>query len=181
MTSTTNWWAHHTKTTRTEAHRLDDGHEPVRRALAHGTVLGDQAAMIVEAIEALPADLPNADVVIETETVLLAYATDHDAKARRVLSRRVLALSTWVAFTSASASANANANAASAHRSRSKAMVPWWCVNRSPSGWRLPRPRGDRSKLGVTDTAFACVRTTAFAVWSSTAKRWSFNSSTHRS
>jgi len=50
-----------------------------------------------------PADLPDADVVTETETVLLTYATDHDAKALRVLGRRVLALSTWVvAFTSAS-------------------------------------------------------------------------------
>ena len=96
-TSTTNWWAHHTRMTRAEAHRqsklagrLGEHHESVRHALATGTVLPDQAGVIVDAIEALPTDLADAGVVAEAETVLVAYATDHDAKALRVLSRRIL-------------------------------------------------------------------------------------------
>ena len=51
-TSTANWWAHQTKATRAAAHRdlklakaLDtEVHEPVRAALAAGTMLVDQAA-----------------------------------------------------------------------------------------------------------------------------------------
>src|SRR5687768_3090236 len=54
-TSTANWWAHATKATRNSAHRdvklakaLDaELHEPIRRALASGNLLVDQAAVIV--------------------------------------------------------------------------------------------------------------------------------------
>ena len=96
-TSAANWWAHHTRLTRAEAHRLtklaarlDEAHAPVRTALAAGVVLVDQAAVIVDAVEALPADLADASVVAEAEAVLLTYAADHDAKALRILGRRVL-------------------------------------------------------------------------------------------
>ncbi len=53
-------------------------------------VLVDQAAVIVDAVDALPADLVDATVVAEAEGVLLAHAADHDAKALRVLGRRIL-------------------------------------------------------------------------------------------
>ncbi|MEO5851207.1 MAG: DUF222 domain-containing protein, partial [Nocardioides sp.] len=96
-TSTANWWAHHTRLTRAEAHRLTamatrlrDGHERVRVALASGEVLVDQAAVIIDAVDALPADLTDPGVVARAEAVLLADAVDHDAKALRILRRRVL-------------------------------------------------------------------------------------------
>ncbi|MEO5852853.1 MAG: DUF222 domain-containing protein, partial [Nocardioides sp.] len=96
-TSTANWWSHHTNLTRAEAHRLtrlasrlSEAREPVRHALAAGEVLADQATVIVDAIDALPADLADPGVVAEAEALLLAQAADHDAKALWVLGRRVL-------------------------------------------------------------------------------------------
>ena len=95
-TSTANWWSHTTKLTRAEAHRLSklgqrlEAHERVRAALAAGEVLTDQAAVIVDAVEALPVDLVEAEVVARAEAVLLEYAADHDAKALRILGRRIL-------------------------------------------------------------------------------------------
>ena len=65
-TSTAGWWSHTAKVTRAEAHRLaqlagrlGEVHEPVGR-LAAGVVLVDQAAVIVDAVDALPADLVDA-------------------------------------------------------------------------------------------------------------------------
>ena len=96
-TSTANWWSHTAKVTRAEAHRLTrlasrlaEAHEPVRAALATGGLLVDQAAVIVDAIDALPTDLADPAVVAEAEAVLLEHARDHDAKALRVLGRRIL-------------------------------------------------------------------------------------------
>ena len=80
-TSTANWWSHTAKLTRAEAHRLSrlagrlaEAHEPVRAALATGVVLADQAAVIVDAVDALPGDLADASVVAEAEPVLLEHA-----------------------------------------------------------------------------------------------------------
>ena len=96
-TSTATWWSHTAKVTRAEAHRLTrlasrlaEAHEPVRTALAAGGLLVDQAAVIVDAIDALPTDLTDPAVVAEAEAVLLEHARDHDAKALRVLGRRIL-------------------------------------------------------------------------------------------
>ncbi len=95
-TSTANWWAHTTKLTRAEAHRLTKlagrlgQHEPVREALAVGDVLGDQAAVITDAVDALPADLVDPDTLARAEACLLDAAADHDAKALRILGRRIL-------------------------------------------------------------------------------------------
>ena len=63
------WWAHRTRLTRAEAGRAarlgrrlgDDLHRPVRDALTAGTLHAEQAAVIVAAVEAIPAraeDLP---------------------------------------------------------------------------------------------------------------------------
>jgi len=83
--------------TRAEAHRLTKlagrlgaAHEPIRAALASGEVLADQAAVIVDAVDALPTDLADAEVVADAEAALLEYAADHDATALRVLGRRIL-------------------------------------------------------------------------------------------
>ena len=102
------WWAHRTRLTRAEAGRAarlgrrlgDDLHRPVRDALTAGTLHAEQAAVIVAAVEAIPAraeDLPDtaeAPAVLKARARdhLLALAADHDAKALRVLGRRVLDL-----------------------------------------------------------------------------------------
>ncbi len=98
-TSTANWWAHETKLTRTGAHRdlklaqaLDtEMHESVRRALAGGKVLVDQAAVIVHAVDALPNDA-GPWVKPKAEHWLLDQAADHDAKALRILGKQIYAV-----------------------------------------------------------------------------------------
>jgi hypothetical protein len=94
-TSTAVWWAHTTHQTRREAIRqmhlataLSTGHEPVRVALAAGDLLIEQAQVIVRAVEQLPADLDNS-LVEQAERHLVAEARHHDAKALRVLGRRL--------------------------------------------------------------------------------------------
>jgi len=94
-TSATNWWAHTTRTTRAEAHRLArlaaalEDHEPVATALAAGELRTDQARVVVDAVDALPDDVA-AWVPGAAESFLLVQAGKHDAKALRVLGRRVL-------------------------------------------------------------------------------------------
>ncbi len=96
-TSTANWWAHTTKTTRAATHRdvrlakaLDtDAHEPVRRALAAGEVVVDQAAVIVRAVDALPEEA-EAWVAPKAQRWLLDQAAVHDAKHLNVLGKRIL-------------------------------------------------------------------------------------------
>jgi Domain of unknown function (DUF222) len=92
-TSTANWWAHTTRQTRPEAHRkmrlataLAETHEPVRAALAAGDVLVDQAWVIVDAVDALPAEVDPA-LVERAERHLIGLAADHEAKALKVLGR----------------------------------------------------------------------------------------------
>ena len=94
-TSTTNWWAHTTRTTRAEAHRTArlavslEHYDRVRTALAAGEVRTDQAGVIVAALDALPADV--ADHVPAAATgLMLDKAREHDAKALRILGRRLL-------------------------------------------------------------------------------------------
>lgn len=94
-TSTTNWWSHATRTTRAEAHRtarlarsLED-HEEVGRALVAGDVRTEQARVVTEAVDALP-DVVEEGVPEAATRFLLEEAGEHDAKALRVLGRRVL-------------------------------------------------------------------------------------------
>jgi hypothetical protein len=94
-TSATNWWAHTTRTTRAEAHRFArlaealEHHDDVAASLAAGDLRTDQARVIVDAVEDLPED---ADPWVPPAAVdfLLDKAVEHDAKALRVLGRRVL-------------------------------------------------------------------------------------------
>ncbi len=95
-TSTAVWWAGETHQTKAEAHRkiklataLDTHHEPVRTALSAGDVLPDQAGVIVAAVDALPDDV-DPTVVTAGEEFLLAEAKAHDAKALRILGKRLL-------------------------------------------------------------------------------------------
>ncbi len=96
-TSTATWWASRTRMTRAEAHRktrlavaLDtERHAPVRTALAAGDVLVDQARVIIDAVDTLP-DQTTPQVRTQSEGFLLTQAADHDAKALRILGRRLL-------------------------------------------------------------------------------------------
>jgi hypothetical protein len=89
------WWASETRTTRAEVQRtirLADSlqrHEDVAAALAAGDVRTDQAGVIVDAVDALPADVPDW-VGVDATRFLLEQAVEHDAKALRTLGRRVL-------------------------------------------------------------------------------------------
>jgi len=93
--STARWHAHATTTTRAAAHRLMwvahelDSHETTRDALASGRVNAEQVEVILRALDALPADV-DADVVERAEQHLLELAAEHDAKALRLLGRRIL-------------------------------------------------------------------------------------------
>jgi hypothetical protein len=96
-TSTANWWAVETRQTRSAAHRkvrlavaLEGAHEPVRDAMAAGEVNVDQAQVIVDAVDALPADLVDPETITLARTRLIAEAREHDAKALKILGRRIL-------------------------------------------------------------------------------------------
>ncbi|GAA4371333.1 hypothetical protein GCM10023146_20550 [Nocardioides caricicola] len=89
--SAASWLAHTTHTTRAAAagtvklgHALE-AHPMTRDALARGDVLLEQARVIVHAVDLLPAD---ADTD-RSEAHLLAEAAHHDAKALRVLGKRL--------------------------------------------------------------------------------------------
>src|SRR3954454_23906652 len=62
-TDTAAWWAHTTRQTKQDTKRrldlanaLDHDHEPVRDAMAAGTVSEEQAVVIVKGVEALPVE-----------------------------------------------------------------------------------------------------------------------------
>ena len=94
-TSTANWHAHTTRTTRAAAHRAMrlskglEGHDLTRTALAAGRVHLEQAEAILNALTELPDDLDPA-VVEQAERQLLDLAAEHDAKALKILGRRIL-------------------------------------------------------------------------------------------
>ncbi len=97
-TSTANWWAHETRLTRPETHRLvrlaerlDGGfHEPVRAALAAGAVNLDQAQVIVDAVDDLPGDLVDEPTRGRAEEFLVDQARLHDATTLRRLGKRLV-------------------------------------------------------------------------------------------
>ena len=96
-TSAANWLAHTTRTTRPAVHRaarlasrLESAHSMVDEALAAARINVEQAHVIVEAVDALPADLVDAATREEAEAFLLREARDHDAKALRIMGRRLL-------------------------------------------------------------------------------------------
>ncbi|MCD4525479.1 HNH endonuclease signature motif containing protein [Nocardioides sp. cx-173] len=94
-TSTAVYWAnttHQTQRTTAAAMKLAkalERHDSVAAALASGEILTDQAQVIVEAVDALPEDLPP-EVRAEARAHLLGQAAHHDARALRVLGRRIL-------------------------------------------------------------------------------------------
>ena len=94
-TSTADWHAATTRTTKPVAHRtmrLAAGlasHDLTRAALAEGRVHVEQAEVILKALSDLPDDL-DTDVVEKAERQLLDYADQFDAKTLKTLGRRIL-------------------------------------------------------------------------------------------
>jgi hypothetical protein len=92
--SAANWLAHATKTTRVAAHgtvRLGhalEEHPLTREALAAGTVLVEQARVILRWVDQLPAEL-GGEVLERAERHLLDQAAEHDARALARLGRRI--------------------------------------------------------------------------------------------
>ncbi|HEY1135732.1 MAG TPA: DUF222 domain-containing protein, partial [Nocardioides sp.] len=91
------WFANATNVTRGEASRLarigaevgTSGSDGLGEAFTAGAVTVEQADVIVQALAGLPADLDPA-VRVEAERTLVGYAADHDAKALRLLGKRIL-------------------------------------------------------------------------------------------
>ena len=93
--STANWHAATTRTTRVQAHRAMrlaqrlEGRDLTRTALATGRVHVEQAEAILHALTDLPTDL-DAEVVEQAERHLLEQAGHFDAKTLKILGRRIL-------------------------------------------------------------------------------------------
>lgn len=91
------WWSHRARLTRGEAGRILGHakrlaatlHAPVGEALAAGRLRTDQAEVIVDAVDALP-DRVDAGLRGEARDRLLTAADEHDARALRILGRRIL-------------------------------------------------------------------------------------------
>ncbi|MDF9717038.1 DUF222 domain-containing protein [Nocardioides sp. ChNu-153] len=94
--STAVWFANATQVTRAEAHRrvrtaiaVDERYDALAAAGALGAVSPGQTEVIVRALDDLGDDL-DVDVRTEAERTLVGFAREHDAKALRVLGRRIL-------------------------------------------------------------------------------------------
>ncbi|MDF9715976.1 DUF222 domain-containing protein [Nocardioides sp. ChNu-153] len=94
--STAVWFASATATTRAEAHRrvraavtIDEQYDALAAAGSSGAVSQDQTEVIVRALDDLGDGVPP-QVRVEAEQTLVGFAREHDAKALRVLGRRIL-------------------------------------------------------------------------------------------
>ena len=91
-TDTASWWANTTRQTKRNAkHRaalaqaLDRDHEPVRDAMAGGSVSEEQAVVIVRGVDALPVEHRR-----EAEDHLISVAPEHDPLALKRLADHIL-------------------------------------------------------------------------------------------
>jgi uncharacterized protein DUF222 len=88
--SAADWLAHETKQTRAATNRTVrlghdlEQHTLTRDALAAGTICEDQARVIVQAVDRLPAEVHD-----KAEAHLLDEAAHHDAKALRIIGKRL--------------------------------------------------------------------------------------------
>jgi hypothetical protein len=101
------WWAGRSRHTHSDAARLsrlarafeEPVHAPTAGAVADGSLRVEQARVIVDAVDAIPASVHTPDGVTriidpgvraQARDHLLAAAAEHDAKALRRLGRRIL-------------------------------------------------------------------------------------------
>ena len=89
------WLAVETRTTRAEARRVlalgrgCEQHPAVGAALSGGVLRAEQARVVVEAVDALPARV-DAETRERAEAVLLDLAAQHDARELRQIGKRIL-------------------------------------------------------------------------------------------
>lgn len=89
------WVALHTRTTRREARadqalaRALEQHGPVAETLAAGEIRTAQARVIVEAVDALPAEVAP-EIRHEARAALIDLAAQHDARDLKQLGKRIL-------------------------------------------------------------------------------------------
>ena len=89
------WHSNATRSTKRESFRQVrlaaglDRHDLVREALGRGDMVAEQASVICTALDELPDDL-DPSVLEQATKALVAFAEVHDAKALRVLGRRIL-------------------------------------------------------------------------------------------
>ena len=89
------WHSNATRSTKRESFRqvrLAEGldrYDLVREALGRGDVIAEQASVICTALDELPDDL-DPSVLEQATKALVTFAEVHDAKALRVLGRRIL-------------------------------------------------------------------------------------------
>ncbi|WP_341231209.1 DUF222 domain-containing protein, partial [Nocardioides salarius] len=89
------WHSNATRSTKRESFRQVrlaaglDRHDLVREGLGRGEMVAEQASVICTALDELPDDL-DASVLEQATKALVAFAEVHDAKALRVLGRRIL-------------------------------------------------------------------------------------------
>ncbi|MCX6395747.1 MAG: DUF222 domain-containing protein [Propionibacteriales bacterium] len=96
--STAGWWASVTRATKQTAHRevalagrLDhEAHAATAAAVSAGNVTIEQAAVILDAVEALPSDLVTSALRKDAELHLVGLAHHHDPRELRILGRRIL-------------------------------------------------------------------------------------------
>ena len=95
-TSTGSWWAHETRATRAEAHRkmrlalVLDRYQRLRDGLAGGDVLVEQAHVHRGRPGGVAGGPGAGDAAESAEVALVHFAREHDARALRVLGRRIL-------------------------------------------------------------------------------------------
>lgn len=96
--STIGWWSAVTRSSRPGARRdlklaerLDsDDHQAVRAAALSGAVTLDQAAVIIKAVDDLPAELTDAGIRAQAEIDLIGFAADLDPKQLGIAGRKIL-------------------------------------------------------------------------------------------
>lgn len=95
--NTAGWWANATRSAKPRAHRqvalarrLDQSDCATGDALAAGAVSRDQAAVIVEAVDALPRELVEPALRARAEAHLVELAEHHHPRELRLLGRRIL-------------------------------------------------------------------------------------------
>lgn len=95
-TSTANWWAHRTRTTRAATHRTVrtaralPAYPLVEEAWRAGRLTTPQAQVILDALTALPTDQVDPQTRRQAEAHLVDQAREFDAKALRRIGQRIL-------------------------------------------------------------------------------------------